>query len=137
MVLAAAPAEAQQAEVESAVRATLEAWSSGDYAGFVASYHPDARGYFLDGGDLLQGFDLATLEATAEAGFEADITLEDLDVVVYGSTAAAVGMLEGGLILPGGMRIEGPWRYSETRVLSDGAWRIVQFHLSRHGTGLQ
>lgn len=135
-MLTGAPLQGQQAEVESAVRATLDAWSSGDYAGFVAHYHPDARGFFLDGGDLIRAFSRDALEATAEAGFRADVTLRDLDVTLYGSTAVAVGYLEGQLVLPGGMTMEGPWRYSETRVLTDGAWRIVQFHLSRRGLGL-
>ena len=51
-------------------------------------------------------------------------------MVVYDGSSVAVGLLEGALTLPGGMRLEGVWRYSETRVLSDGAWKIVQFHIS-------
>lgn len=126
-----APAAAQQAEVEAAVRATLDAWRSGEYAAFVDSYHPDARGFFLDGGDVIEGFSLDALEATAEAGFRADVTLRALDVVVYGSAAVAVGMLDGTLTLPGGLQLAGPWRYSETRVRSEGGWKVVQFHISR------
>ncbi|WP_405284265.1 DUF4440 domain-containing protein [Gaopeijia maritima] len=132
-VTLAAPLRGQQAEVESAVRATLDAWSAGDYQGFVDAYHPEARGFFLDGGDLIQAFSLDALEATAEAGFRAEVTLRDLDVAVYGTTSVAVGYIEGQLVLPGGITLQGPWRYSETRVRTDGAWRIVQFHLSKRG----
>lgn len=129
------PAAAQQADAEAAVRATLDAWRSGEYAAFVDSYHPDARGFFLDGGDLMAGFSLDALEATAEAGFRADVTLRDLDVAVYGTTSVAVGLLDGTLTLPGGLQLAGPWRYSETRVLTDGAWKVVQFHISRREGG--
>lgn len=131
VLVAAAPLRGQQAEVEAAVRSTLDAWRSGEYAAFVASYHPDARGFFLDGGDVVAGFSLDALEATAEAGFQADVALRDLDVAVYGDSAVAVGYLEGTLILPGGLRMEGVWRYSETRIRGDDGWQVVQFHISR------
>ena len=130
ILVAAAPLRSQQAEVEAAVRSTLEAWRSGEYAAFVASYHPDARGFFLDGGDVVEGFSLEALEATADAGFRADVALTELDVAVYGTAAVAVGLLEGTLTLPGGMELSGTWRYSETRVREGGAWRVVQFHIS-------
>lgn len=131
LFVTALPAAGQQAQVEAAVRATLEAWRLGDYPAFVASYHPRARGFFLDGGDVVAGFSLDALEATAEAGFQADVALRDLDVAVYGDSAVAVGYLEGTLILPGGLRMEGVWRYSETRIRGDDGWQVVQFHISR------
>jgi ketosteroid isomerase-like protein len=134
-LLSVAPARGQEADVEAAVRATLDAWRSAEYTAFVASYHPDARGFFLDGGDVIEGFNLEALEATAEAGFQADVELTDLDVAVYGDAAVAVGLLEGALTLPGGLRLEGVWRYSETRIRDGGAWRIVQFHISRREGG--
>lgn len=130
LVVSAVPGSAQQAEVEAAVRATLDAWRTGEYAAFVGSYHPDARGFFLDGGGVIAGFSLDALEATAEAGFDADVALSDLDVKVYGSTSVAVGLLEGTLTLPGGFELSGVWRYSETRIRDGGAWKIVQFHIS-------
>ncbi|NNF37306.1 MAG: DUF4440 domain-containing protein [Gemmatimonadetes bacterium] len=131
LFVGAAPGVAQQAEVEAAVRATLDAWRTGQYAAFVGSYHPDARGFFLDGGDVIEGFSLDALEATAEAGFDADVTLSDLDVKIYGTSSVAVGLLEGTLTLPGGLQLSGVWRYSETRIREGGAWKIVQFHISR------
>ncbi|MBT8404767.1 MAG: nuclear transport factor 2 family protein [Gemmatimonadetes bacterium] len=130
VLLVALPVHGQEAEVEAAVRGTLDAWRNGEYAEFVAAYHPDARGFFLDGGDVIASFSLEALEATAEAGFQADVQLRDLDVVVYDATSVAVGLLEGALTLPGGLRLEGVWRYSETRIVTDGAWKIVQFHIS-------
>jgi ketosteroid isomerase-like protein len=136
-LLIALPARGQEADVEAAVRGTLDAWRTGEYAAFVGSYHPDARGFFLDGGDVIAGFSLEALEATAEAGFQADVTLRDLDVAVYGDAAVSVGLLEGALTLPGGFRMEGVWRYSETRVRDGSEWTIVQFHISpQQGTGL-
>lgn len=135
LLVGAAPGTAQDTEVEAAVRATLDAWRNGEYAAFVGSYHPDARGFFLDGGDVIEGFSLDALEATAEAGFDADVELRDLDVKVYGSTSVAVGLLEGTLTLPGGLALTGVWRYSETRVHEAGAWKIVQFHISRREGG--
>ncbi len=130
LVVGSVPGSAQQAEVEAAVRATLDAWRTGEYAAFVGSYHPAARGFFLDGGGVIAGFSLDALEATAEAGFEADVVLRDLDVKVYGSTSVAVGLLEGTLTLPGGFALSGVWRYSETRIRDGGTWKIVQFHIS-------
>lgn len=130
LLVAVAPGAGQQADVEAAVRATLDAWRTGDYAAFVDSYHPEARGFFLDGGGVVEGFSLDALEATAEAGFEADVALSDLDVKVFGTTSVAVGEFEGTLTLPGGFQMSGVWRYSETRVNEGGAWKIVQFHIS-------
>lgn len=118
-------------EVGSAVEATLEALSEGRYEEFVSHFHRSARGFFLDGGPLLPtGFNAAQLRLAAEAGAGIDIELEDLDSEVYGDAAVSVAYLEGSLTLPGGGVIEGVWRYSETRVLSGGAWKVVQFHMS-------
>ncbi len=133
--IAARGLAAQEAEVAAAVRGTLDAWRTGNYAAFVASYHPDARGFFLDGSALIQGFDLEALEATADAGFRADVELTDLDVRIYGSAAVAVGYLTGTLELPGGLKLPGTWRYSETRIRDAGAWKIVQFHISPRDGG--
>ncbi len=122
---------AQEADVASEVRATLQAWADGQYAEFVGYYHPDARGFFLDGGPLMQGFTVAALQAVADAGFQADITIEELDVQLHGGTAVSVAYLVGKLTLPGGMILEGRWRYSEARVQTPQGWRVVQFHLSQ------
>ena len=131
LLLAAVPnVRAQEAEVSAAVNATLAAWADGDYETFVGFFHPGVRGFFLDGGALMQGFNAPTLEAMAQAGFTADVEVRDLDVEVYGSTAVSVAYVEGALTLPGGLVIQGAWRYSETRVETDDDWKVVQFHMS-------
>jgi len=126
---------AQEADVRSAVNATLDAWSTGQYAAFVDNYHPDARGFFLDGGPLMEGFSVAALEAAADAGFMAEVKVRDLDVQVHGIAAASVAYLVGALTLPGGLVLRGTWRYSETRVLTEGSWKVVQFHISKEEGG--
>lgn len=127
---------AQEAEVTAAVRETLSAWSDEDYETFLSFYHPEARGFFLDGSGLIRGFDPAVLAAARDAGFDAEVELEDLEVQVLGTTAIAAGYISGTLTLPGGIAIEGSWRYSETRVLDGDVWKTIQFHFSElQGSG--
>jgi uncharacterized protein (TIGR02246 family) len=130
VVLAAASAEAQQAEVESAVSDMLAAWEAGDFESFSKFYDPDTRGFFLDGGLLLQGFNVAALTAAYNSGFRADFEVRDLSVRVLGDVALAAAYLDGSLTLPGGNVLEGTWRYSDTRVASEEGWLIVQYHFS-------
>ncbi|RMH14264.1 MAG: nuclear transport factor 2 family protein [Gemmatimonadetes bacterium] len=126
-----APGRGQQAEVEAAVRETLAAWKAGDFEAFATFYHPDARGFFLDGGALLRGFNVAALQAAYNTGFRAELELRELDVAVFGSSAISAALLDGTLTLPSGDVIDGTWRYTETRVTRDGRWQIVQYHFSR------
>ena len=136
LLLGAVPnVRAQEAEVSAAVTATLAAWADGEYETFVGFYHPDARGFFLDGGALIQGFSAPALEAMAQAGFQVDVEVRDLDVQMYGSMAVSVAYFEGALTLPGGLVLEGTWRYSETRVETDDGWKVVQFHMSTQQSG--
>jgi len=137
LLLAAVPnVRAQEAEVSAAVNATLAAWADGEYETFVAFFQPGARGFFLDGGTLMQGFNAPTLELMAQAGFKADVEVRDLDVKTYGSTAVSVAYVEGTLTLPGGVIMQGTWRYSETRVETDDGWKVVQFHMSAQQPGM-
>lgn len=122
---------AQDTEVTAAVTETLDAWKQGRFEEFAAFYHDDARGFFLDGGALMGGFNVATLQAAYDAGFRADLDLRDLDVRVIGEVAISVAYLVGKLTLPGGGALEGSWRYSETRLPVDGTWKVVQFHFSQ------
>ena len=123
--------DAQEREVEDAVEATLEALSEGRYEDFLSHFLPSARGFFLDGGSLLStGFSAQQLNLAAQAGAGVDVELDDLDSAVHGDAAVSVAYLEGSVTLPGGIVVEGVWRYSETRVLVDGAWKVVQFHMS-------
>ena len=137
LLVAAVPnVRAQEAEVSAAVTATLAAWAEGEYETFVGYYHADARGFFLDGGTLIQGFSAPALEAMAQAGFKADVEVRDLDVQMYGSMAVSVAYIEGALTLPGGLVLEATWRYSETRVETDDGWKVVQFHMSPQQSGM-
>ena len=83
-----------------------------------------------------QGSALRRAGSIGIAGFDAEVELRDLEVQVLGTTAIAVGYISGTLNLPGGMAIEGNWRYSETRVLDGGVWKTIQFHFSElQGSG--
>ena len=128
--IAATGAAAQESEVRDFVEGTLAAWSSGDFQSFAEHYHPDARGFFLDGGNLIEGINVEGLQAGYDAGIRAELTLRDLDVQVYGETSVSVAYLDGSLTLPGGAVQPGTWRYTETRVRDGGTWRVVQYHFS-------
>ena len=128
--LTAGGAAGQESEVRQAVSGTLAAWSAGDFQAFASFYHPDARGFFLDGGVLLEGIDPAALQAGYEAGVRAEFELRDLDVRMTDGVALTAGYLDGSLTLPGGVVRNGTWRYTETRVPDGGVWKVIQFHFS-------
>ena len=126
----AQPVAGQDAEVRQAVSETLAAWRSGDFERFATFYHTDTRGFFLDGGVLLEGFNVAALQAAYNTGFRADLELGEMHVSVRGDVALTAGLLEGALTMPGGGTVQGTWRYSDTRVLEEGTWKVVQYHFS-------
>lgn len=121
---------AQRVDVQQSMNEMVAAWKAGDFQKFAGFYHDDARGFFLDGGSLLRGFNVAALTAVYNSGFRADLSVRDVDVKIYGEVAVSVAYLDGVLTLPGGGLVEGTWRYSDTRVIQDGEWRIVQYHFS-------
>ncbi len=127
---AARPALSQEAEVRQAVTETLAAWRSGDFGRFATFYHTETRGFFLDGGGLLEGFNVAALEAAYNTGFRADLDLGEVSVRLRGDVALTTALLQGALTLPGGSTVEGTWRYSDARVLEAGTWKVVQYHFS-------
>ncbi len=128
-------AEAQEAEVRAAVEATLQAFTDGDSEAIGSFFHPQVRGFFLDGGILIEGFEVTPLRMAFEAGLRANLNLRDLKVAVYDDVAASSAFLDGELVLPGGGSIAGTWRYTETRVPVDGQWTVVQFHFSEFTMG--
>ena len=71
------------------------------------------------------------VELALQAGFTVKFTPRDIDVKIIGSTAVAVGYLDGEITIPGGEAQSGTWRYSETRVMEDDTWKVVQYHFSR------
>lgn len=126
----AGPQDAE-AEVRAALEATVAAWSAGDFDAFVGQYEEGVRGFFLDGGPLVLGFDVAALRMAHDAGLTAAVTARDVDVRVFGATAVTVAYIDGSINLPGGAgSIGGTWRYSDTRVRGDDGWKIVQYHVS-------
>ena len=127
-------ARAQDADIRAAVTETLAAWRVGDFETFGTFYHPEARGFFMDGGPIITGFDVAALEAAHEAGLRTRIEVSDLKVQRYGGLAVTAALLEGSVSLPNGLEIPGAWRYTETRILDGGIWKIVQYHFSERAT---
>ena len=51
--MAASSARAQDDDIRAAVTETLAAWGAGDFDTFGAFYHPEARGFFFDGGPMI------------------------------------------------------------------------------------
>jgi ketosteroid isomerase-like protein len=123
--------DARVAEVRTSLEETLAAWKGGDFQTFAAFYHPAARGFFLDGGPRLRGFQVATLEAAWDAGFRTELELRDVEIAFHGDVAVVSAYLTGTLTLPGGGSLPGSWRYTETRVPADGDWKVLQYHFSR------
>jgi ketosteroid isomerase-like protein len=129
-MLTATGAAGQEAAVRGAITETLAAWGSGDFATFADSYQEDSRGFFLDGGVLVEGVDVQALQLGYDAGLRADFTVRDLQVRIVSGVAISAAYLDGALTLPGGLVRSGTWRYTETRVEEGGSWKVVQFHFS-------
>jgi hypothetical protein len=125
------PGAAQEEEVRAAMVASLEAWSAGDFQTLGTFFAEQTRGYMLGGSMLITGFNPQALEAAVSAGFSFDIEPQEIDIVLVRETVAvAVAMIEGSVTLPGGEVQNGPWQYSETRVLEEGQWKVIQYHFS-------
>ncbi len=122
--------DAQESEVRAAVEATLDAWSSGEFDTLASFYHPEAKGFFFDGGFLVDGVDVNALRVGYEAGVRAELTLRDLRVRLLGDAAVSSAYLDGALTLPAGVQIPGTWRYTETRVRDGATWKVIQYHFS-------
>jgi uncharacterized protein (TIGR02246 family) len=130
LIMYAQPASSQEEEVRAAMMASLTAWNEGDVEAFGKYFSEETRGFHLDGGVLIRGFNREALEAALNAGFAINVVPRDIDVKVYGNAAVGVAYLDGSITLPGGAVHEGTWRYSETRVKQDGTWKVVQYHIS-------
>jgi len=132
----ARPGAAQEEEIHAAMVESLAAWSDGDFQRLGTFFAEQARGYMLGGTVLITGFNPEALEAAVAAGFSFAIEPRDIDIMMVGETVAvAVAMVEGTITLPGGELQEGPWQYSETRILEEGRWKVVQYHFSPMATG--
>lgn len=136
------PTAAQEEDIRAAMVESLAAWSAADFQKLGTFFTEQARGYMPGGSTLLIGFNPAALDAAVSAGMSFDIEPQDMDIRIVGETVAvAVATIEGVITLPGGVVQEGPWHYSETRVLEGGTWKVVQYHFSLlpagPGRGLQ
>jgi ketosteroid isomerase-like protein len=122
---------AQQAEVRQAIVESLAAWRAADFQRLGTFYDARVRGYMLDGGMLLTGYNAEALQAAVDAGFSFSLEPQDIDILILNPTVAvAVAIVEGTITVPGGETQEGSWRYSETRVKDGSVWKVVQYHFS-------
>ncbi len=129
--LASGSARAQEADVRAAVEATLAALIARDVPAYANFYHEDTRGFFVDRSNMIEGFSSLAVRAAFITGLRLDVVMSDLNVKVYGDAAVVGALFRGSVTLPGGAVATGTWRYSETRVLDDGTWKVVQYHLSQ------
>lgn len=129
--LASASVRAQEADVRAAVEATLAALIARDVPAYANFYHEDTRGFFVDRSNMIEGFSSLAVRAAFITGLRLDVVMSDLNVKVYGDAAVVGALFRGSVTLPGGAIASGTWRYSETRVLDDGTWKVVQYHLSQ------
>ena len=129
--LASGSARAQEADVRAAVTETLAALIARDVPTFASFYHEDTRGFFVDRSNMIEGFSSLAVRAAFVTGLRLDVVMSDLNVKVYGNAAVSGALFRGSVTLPGGAVASGTWRYSETRVLDDGTWKVIQYHLSQ------
>ena len=130
-LLASGSAGAQEDEVRAAVSATLAALVARDVPAFASFYHADTRGFFVDRTSMIEGFSSLAVRAAFATGLRVNVVMNDLDVKVYGNTAVTRAIFQGSVTLPLGAVASGTWRYSETRVLDEGTWKVVQYHVSQ------
>ena len=124
-------AVAQEDEVRNAIVESLAAWRAADFQKLGTFYDARVRGYMLDGGMLLTGYNAAALDAAVSTGFAFALEPQDIDILIVSpAVAVAVAIVEGSITLPGGATQEGSWRYSETRVKEGGVWKVLQYHFS-------
>ena len=129
--LATGSAPAQETGARAAVSETLAALVAGDVVTFANFFHDDARGFFVDGSNMIDGISALAFRAAYLAGLRTNVVMRQLNVSVYGNTAVSGALLQGSVTMPGGAMILGTWRYSDTRVLDEGTWKVVQYHISQ------
>lgn len=123
---------AQETEVREALLRTVAAWNSGADAEFRSHFMPNVHGFYLDGAMLYEGLNPVDEERAARAaGFKPNVTARQIMIRVYANTAVAAAYFSGSIALPGGQHLQGPWRYTETRIRDGGKWKIAQFHFSK------
>jgi ketosteroid isomerase-like protein len=136
ILLAAAPLSsplgAQEAEVREALLRTVATWNGGDHEEHRSYFMPDAQGFYLDGAMLYEGLNpIEEDRAQYAAGFKPNVAARQITIRVHGNAAVAAAYFSGTITLPGGEVLHGPWRYTETRILDGGRWKLVQWHFSK------
>ena len=129
--LASGSAATQEADVRAAVTETLAALIARDVPTFANFYHDDTRGFFVDRSTMIEGFSVIAVRIAFATGLRVNVVMSDLNVRVYGNVAVSGALFRGSVTLPLGAVASGAWRYSETRVLDDGTWKVVQYHVSQ------
>ena len=126
------PLVAQETEVREAILRTVAAWNSGAHEEFRAHFMPNAQGYYLDGAVLYEGLSpIEEDQALYAAGFKPNVAARQITIRIYGNSAVAAAYFTGTITLPGGSQLQGPWRYTETRIRDGGRWKIAQWHFSK------
>jgi len=125
-------ARAQEAAVRAAISQTLAAVNAGESAIIANFFHQDVRGFFVDRANMIEGFSVLVARAAYLTGLQTDLTMSNLKVTVYSNVAVSAALLQGSVTMPaGGGTVSGTWQYSDTRVLVEGTWKIVQYHISQ------
>ena len=130
-VLAPDSAGAQKADVEAAVQEAFEALVARDVTKFASFYHLNTRGFFVDRANMIELFSALAVRAAFATGLRLNVVMSDLDSKVYGNAAVSRAVFRGSVTLPGGAIASGTWLYTDTRVLDDGIWKVIQYHLSQ------
>jgi hypothetical protein len=128
----ATPLGAQETEVREALLRTVATWNSGAHDEFRSYFMPTVHGFYLDGAVLYEGLNpLDEDRALYAAGFKPNVVARQIAIRVYGNTAVAAAYFTGTIALPGGAQLQGPWRYTETRIRDGSTWKILQRHFSK------
>jgi ketosteroid isomerase-like protein len=128
----AEPLGAQEAEVREALLRTVATWNSGAHEEFRSYFMPNVHGFYLDGAMLYEGLNpIEEDRAAYAAGLKPNVAARQITIRVYGNTAVAAAYFSGSIALPGGQQLQGPWRYTETRIRDGGRWKIAQWHFSK------
>lgn len=129
--LASGSAAAQEAEVRAAVTETFAAVVARDVPKFASFYHDDTRGFFVDRANMIERFSALAVRVAFATGLRLNVVMSDLDSKVYGNAAVSRAVFTGSVTLPLGATASGTWLYTDTRVLDDGIWKVIQYHLSQ------
>ena len=122
-------------DVKEAVLSLFAAVNAGAAGSRVSHQMPEFSNFGRGGGLLDRSTSREerrkAFQASVAAGFKRNYQPRNIEVRVYGNTAVSGALFQGSVTLPGGAVASGTWRYSETRVLDDGTWKVIQYHVSQ------